>query len=179
VSSEPEALKSELEHFGEANDQATRERSRRMLNITRDTGEFLSVPVRATGARRVLEIGRSNGYSTLWLAGFAARRFALLPTPVTGSRDPRRRFRSTAMALTVLMVSRAAAAVAPFEAHAAADVARRAQRDHSWRHSPLRSRAARADWRWPPAQRLTNPRAMPNRCGCVSTLSNSMRPMPA
>ncbi len=39
-----------------------------MLNITRDTGEFLSVLVRAMNARRVLEIGTSNGYSTLWLA---------------------------------------------------------------------------------------------------------------
>ncbi len=63
-----EALKSELERLGAANDGATAERSRRMLNITRDTGEFLSVLVRATLARRVLEIGTSNGYSTLWLA---------------------------------------------------------------------------------------------------------------
>jgi len=39
-----------------------------MLNITRDTGEFLSVLVMAVSARRVLEIGTSNGYSTLWLA---------------------------------------------------------------------------------------------------------------
>jgi predicted O-methyltransferase YrrM len=42
-----------------------------MLNITRDTGEFLAVLVRATVARRVLEIGTSNGYSTLWLASAA------------------------------------------------------------------------------------------------------------
>jgi predicted O-methyltransferase YrrM/predicted pyridoxine 5'-phosphate oxidase superfamily flavin-nucleotide-binding protein len=63
-----ESLKAELERFDEANDAATDERSRRMLNITRDTGEFLNVLVRATGARRVLEIGTSNGYSTLWLA---------------------------------------------------------------------------------------------------------------
>ena len=63
-----EALKTELERLGAANDGATAERSRRMLNITRDTGEFLSVLVRATLARRVLEIGTSNGYSTLWLA---------------------------------------------------------------------------------------------------------------
>lgn len=67
-----EALKVELERFGEANDQATTERPRRMLNITRDTGEFLSLLVRATGARRVLEIGTSNGYSTLWLAEAAS-----------------------------------------------------------------------------------------------------------
>src|SRR5215212_4815682 len=63
-----EALKADLERFGEANDAATTERPRRMLNITRDTGEFLAVLVRATAARRVLEIGTSNGYSTLWLA---------------------------------------------------------------------------------------------------------------
>jgi len=61
-------LKEELERFGEANDAVVQDRSRRMLNITRDTGEFLSVMIRATAARRVLEIGTSNGYSTLWLA---------------------------------------------------------------------------------------------------------------
>jgi len=63
-----EVLKAELERFGEDNDAVHEERPRRMLNITRDTGEFLAVLVRATGARRVLEIGTSNGYSTLWLA---------------------------------------------------------------------------------------------------------------
>ena len=62
-------MKAELERFGEAIDAATNDRPRRMLNITRDTGEFLAVLVRATAARRVLEIGTSNGYSTLWLAG--------------------------------------------------------------------------------------------------------------
>jgi predicted O-methyltransferase YrrM len=61
----------ELEEFGKANDASTTERARRMLNITRDTGEFLAVLVRATLARRVLEIGTSNGYSTLWLASAA------------------------------------------------------------------------------------------------------------
>ena len=66
-----ETLKAELERFGQANDAATNERPRRMLNITRDTGEFLAVLVRATAARRVLEIGTSNGYSTLWLADAA------------------------------------------------------------------------------------------------------------
>jgi predicted O-methyltransferase YrrM len=42
-----------------------------MLNITPDTGQFLSVLVRAMNARRVLEIGTSNGYSTIWLASAA------------------------------------------------------------------------------------------------------------
>ncbi len=63
-----EELKTELERYGATNDRATAERSRRMLNITRDTGEFLAVLVRATAAKRILEVGTSNGYSTLWLA---------------------------------------------------------------------------------------------------------------
>jgi predicted O-methyltransferase YrrM len=62
-----ESVKAELESFGESNDSSVAERSRQMLNITRDTGEFLSVLVRAARARRILEIGTSNGYSTLWL----------------------------------------------------------------------------------------------------------------
>lgn len=65
-------LLSELERFGIENDGTTTDRSRRMLNITRDTGEFLSVLVRAMHAQRVLEIGTSNGYSTLWLADAAS-----------------------------------------------------------------------------------------------------------
>ena len=66
-----DSLLEELEQFGKTNDGSTTERPRRMLNITRDTGEFLAVLVRATLARRVLEIGTSNGYSTLWLASAA------------------------------------------------------------------------------------------------------------
>ena len=56
-------------------------RPRRMNNITRDTGEFLAVLVRATFARRILEIGTSNGYSTLWLAS-AARAIGGMVTTV-------------------------------------------------------------------------------------------------
>jgi predicted O-methyltransferase YrrM len=61
-------LLAELERIGEENDRTISDRPRRLLNITRDTGEFLAVLVAATNARRVLEIGTSNGYSTLWLA---------------------------------------------------------------------------------------------------------------
>ncbi len=66
-----ENLLTEIEQFGRDNDRATAERPRKMLNITRDTGEFLALLVRAMLARRVLEIGTSNGYSTLWLASAA------------------------------------------------------------------------------------------------------------
>ena len=63
-----QALLRELEAIGEQNDATVTERPRRLLNITRDTGEFLAVLVAATQATAILEIGTSNGYSTLWLA---------------------------------------------------------------------------------------------------------------
>lgn len=65
------ALLAELETFGQENDQTHADRPKRMLNITRDTGEFLSVLIQATQAKRILEIGTSNGYSTIWLADAA------------------------------------------------------------------------------------------------------------
>jgi predicted O-methyltransferase YrrM len=58
----------ELEQFGKANDAATQDRSQKMLNITHDTGVFLAVLIKAARCRNALEIGTSNGYSTLWLA---------------------------------------------------------------------------------------------------------------
>jgi predicted O-methyltransferase YrrM len=58
----------ELERFGAENDAQATGRSYKMLNITRETGEFLLLLIRATKVARVLEIGTSNGYSTLWLA---------------------------------------------------------------------------------------------------------------
>ena len=63
-----ESLKAELEDFGKLNDATTKDPHRRMLNITRDTGQLLLMLVQVAGAQRVLEIGTSNGYSTLWLA---------------------------------------------------------------------------------------------------------------
>jgi predicted O-methyltransferase YrrM len=40
----------------------------RLRNVEPETAELLGVLVRAARARRVLEIGTSNGHSTLWLA---------------------------------------------------------------------------------------------------------------
>jgi len=39
----------------------------RMRNITPDVGLFLNILVKATKATSILEIGTSNGYSTIWL----------------------------------------------------------------------------------------------------------------
>ncbi len=59
------ALLDELAELGRENDARETERSRRLLNIAPDTGGLLAILVRATGARRILEIGTSNGYSTI------------------------------------------------------------------------------------------------------------------
>lgn len=58
----------DLERFGAETDARETDNTRRMRNITFDTGEMLSMLVRMTNARRVLEIGMSNGFSTIWLA---------------------------------------------------------------------------------------------------------------
>lgn len=63
-----ERLLRALETEGSVNDDKAASRSEKMLNITRDTGEFFALLVKATQADTVLEIGTSNGYSTLWFA---------------------------------------------------------------------------------------------------------------
>lgn len=63
-----ETVLRDLERFGHANDAREAERSRKMLNLERDTAELLHMLVRTGRRRRVLEIGTSNGISTIWLA---------------------------------------------------------------------------------------------------------------
>ena len=70
------ALLRELEVHGQEHDARTSDHGERLLNITPDTGAFLAVLLRACRARRILEIGTSNGYSTLWLAEAACDRRA-------------------------------------------------------------------------------------------------------
>ena len=45
--------------------------SQRTRNVEPETGRWLALLVRATNAREVLEIGSSNGVSTIWLAAAA------------------------------------------------------------------------------------------------------------
>ncbi len=37
-------------------------------NVSHQTGNFISMLIKATGAKNVLELGTSNGYSGLWIA---------------------------------------------------------------------------------------------------------------
>jgi predicted O-methyltransferase YrrM len=52
-------------------DQAQSDRLARFRNVEPPTAELLGVLIRATGARKILELGTSNGYSTIWLADAA------------------------------------------------------------------------------------------------------------
>jgi len=58
----------DIHSFGVDHDSRIKVHAEQMLNITPDTGSFLSLIIQAVGAKRVLEIGTSDGYSTLWIA---------------------------------------------------------------------------------------------------------------
>ena len=54
-----------------AHDQAHPDRLERFRNVEPPTAELLGVLIRASSAQRILELGTSNGYSTIWLADAA------------------------------------------------------------------------------------------------------------
>ncbi len=47
--------------------------AQRTRNLDRESGRFLAISVVASGARRIVEVGSSNGVSTIWLASGALR----------------------------------------------------------------------------------------------------------
>src|SRR2546425_477303 len=66
------AFLTELYAAGQHNDSQQQERDKKMLNLEVETAQFLNILVRSSRRTRLLEIGTSNGYSTIWLA-WAAR----------------------------------------------------------------------------------------------------------
>ncbi len=65
---ELQALLADIRQWGRDHDAGESEKSRKMLNLQPETAQLLSILVRSSRSTRVLEIGTSNGYSTLWLA---------------------------------------------------------------------------------------------------------------
>ena len=53
-------------------DAAQADRLQRFRNVEPESAALMAVLIKATGAQRLLEIGTSNGYSTIWLADAAA-----------------------------------------------------------------------------------------------------------
>jgi predicted O-methyltransferase YrrM len=68
VRADRQALANELLEASRKHDSRQADRLARFRNVEPETAALLSLLVLATNARRVLEIGTSNGYSTLWLA---------------------------------------------------------------------------------------------------------------
>jgi predicted O-methyltransferase YrrM len=62
------SLLAELETWGNENDAREQDRRKKMLNLEPDTARFISILVRSSQRKSLLEIGTSNGYSTIWLA---------------------------------------------------------------------------------------------------------------
>ena len=63
-----EAILAELYQEGQANDAHQEDRRQKMLNLEPETARFVSLLIRSSRRKKILEIGTSNGYSTLWLA---------------------------------------------------------------------------------------------------------------
>ncbi|MGH2938832.1 MAG: O-methyltransferase [Solirubrobacterales bacterium] len=63
-----EALLDDLHREGIEHDAPLADRTRRRRNLEPASARLLHLLVLATGAGRVLELGTSNGYSTIWLA---------------------------------------------------------------------------------------------------------------
>ena len=64
-------LAEQLYEAGHAHDQTKADRLERLRNVEPPTAELLGVLIRGFAAKRILELGTSNGYSTLWLGDAA------------------------------------------------------------------------------------------------------------
>ena len=71
MNAERQTFLDELYATSRAHDEALEDRLQRFRNVEPETAELLGVLVRSMQAKRVLEIGTSNGYSTIWLADAA------------------------------------------------------------------------------------------------------------
>ena len=67
---EPELLSllDDIHCWGQDHDAGESDQARKMLNLRPETARLVSMLVRSSGRKRLLEIGTSNGYSTIWLA---------------------------------------------------------------------------------------------------------------
>jgi predicted O-methyltransferase YrrM len=87
------SLLDELSRSGASHDAAEVEHGGRLLNLESETARLVAILVRSGRRTRVLEIGTSNGYSTIWLA-WAVREIGGAVTSI--ERDEGRQARAAA-----------------------------------------------------------------------------------
>jgi predicted O-methyltransferase YrrM len=58
----------QMEKSGTLHDEAQPEHSKKLLNLEPETAAALVLLLKIAGVRHLLEIGTSNGYSTIWIA---------------------------------------------------------------------------------------------------------------
>lgn len=75
---------------GAKHDRAQPDRLLKRRNLEPDTADLLSMVVRIASARTVVEIGTSNGYSTIWLADAAGDTGGAVVSVDTASLDEAR-----------------------------------------------------------------------------------------
>ncbi|HEU0003427.1 MAG TPA: class I SAM-dependent methyltransferase [Ktedonobacteraceae bacterium] len=66
------AFLAELYETGQQHDSREQDRSKKMLNLEPETAHLVHILVRSSRRTKLLEIGTSNGYSTIWLAWAAS-----------------------------------------------------------------------------------------------------------
>ena len=71
MNADRQAFLDELYATSRAHDAVLEDRLQRFRNVEPETAELLGVLVRSMQATRLLEIGTSNGYSTIWLGDAA------------------------------------------------------------------------------------------------------------
>ena len=68
MNAERRVIAAEVLDISRRHDAAQADRLARFRNVDPETAELLGILIRAVRAQRILELGTSNGYSTLWLA---------------------------------------------------------------------------------------------------------------
>jgi predicted O-methyltransferase YrrM len=84
------AFVDELYAYGAAHDSAQPDRLLKHRNLEPATARLLSLTVRVAGARRVVEIGTANGFSTIWLADAVGDLGGHVVSVDTGTHDEAR-----------------------------------------------------------------------------------------
>ena len=116
------SLLDELHRRGREHDACQPDRLQRWRNLEPDTARVLALLVRALAPRKLLELGTSNGYSTIWLAdALRASGGSLTSVEIDAARAQRARENLAAAGLEEAVELRVADAAAVLAESASAE----------------------------------------------------------